>query len=584
MISRIASKVWEIPAKPKPGRKPKKDSSTAEDDGQDGDAKSRRGQNRAAQRAFRERKQTQLAELQTRIQRYEQGEIERNVALQKVAKRLKEENEQLKQENVALKAAVAALEADRKRRSDGDLRLTPAKRVRTLATSDPHLTPAQAPSAEFSLPSPLSTAPSPPEPEQSCSPAPQEHASSPSRSSSYDGFFDLSPTKARPNSLSAYPGVPRVGGIRPSTTATTGYGIDQFDCGFCDEQTPCVCREIALQSAQADDPVDDNTVTAPHPLKLEQMDQWIGSSLESIDVPDSVPAIATPSASLLDNIDKLPFQPAVPLRRRVQSTKSAYKIFPVFTLSSSAIGDTIRYPIKEREGCSGDPSNCPACADDTFGRAFCTAIRDTVANAPRCTACPGDCSASSSSATSDYVGGSHQTPATSSHARENSGTACCGDLLHCGRDPAASSWSSSDEPAASSERTIPTDSAWRTLKQHPNAAFADLRLLAEVVARRSKCSGPVVVIDPPAGTGTPDRIASPPRSSLNKTMRREEKDDDGQPVLLTDPHSRSGSERDATPPNCAESPVHCGKRRIREVPYDAVRDAIRLLDASSPNH
>ena len=68
---------------------------------------------RAAQRAFRERKQSQLAELQARIQQYEQGEIERNVALQSVAKRLKEENDTLREENMTLKAKVAQLEQER---------------------------------------------------------------------------------------------------------------------------------------------------------------------------------------------------------------------------------------------------------------------------------------------------------------------------------------------------------------------------------------------------------------------------------------------------------------------------------------
>ena len=70
---------------------------------------------RAAQRAFRERKQSQLAELQARVQSYEQGEIERNVALQNIAKRLKEENESLRAENAALKEELDHLKKERER-------------------------------------------------------------------------------------------------------------------------------------------------------------------------------------------------------------------------------------------------------------------------------------------------------------------------------------------------------------------------------------------------------------------------------------------------------------------------------------
>ncbi len=67
----------------------------------------------AAQRAFRERKQSQLAELQARVQSYEQGEIERNVALQNIAKKLKDENEQLRRENEALKDELQRLKSER---------------------------------------------------------------------------------------------------------------------------------------------------------------------------------------------------------------------------------------------------------------------------------------------------------------------------------------------------------------------------------------------------------------------------------------------------------------------------------------
>jgi hypothetical protein len=60
----------------------------------------------AAQRAFRERKQSQLADLQARLTQYEQGEIERNVALQNVAKKLKDENERLKSASIAFRGAL----------------------------------------------------------------------------------------------------------------------------------------------------------------------------------------------------------------------------------------------------------------------------------------------------------------------------------------------------------------------------------------------------------------------------------------------------------------------------------------------
>lgn len=83
----------------------------------------------AAQRAFRERKQSQLAELQARVEQYERGEIERNVALQAAAKRLKEENDALKKENAELKQVMetsvcllcSSKRKNLKRRSENDV-------------------------------------------------------------------------------------------------------------------------------------------------------------------------------------------------------------------------------------------------------------------------------------------------------------------------------------------------------------------------------------------------------------------------------------------------------------------------------
>ncbi|KAG6337328.1 hypothetical protein ID866_1753 [Astraeus odoratus] len=137
----MPSKEWVIPAKPKPGRKPKKESSssaTTSKDDEDNDSFGRRVQNRAAQRAFRERRQSQLAELQARLHSYEQGEIERNIALQNIAKRMKEENEQLRKENHILKEKVTRLECQ----------LEEAEQDKKRLRDDPTTRSYDAPSAE----------------------------------------------------------------------------------------------------------------------------------------------------------------------------------------------------------------------------------------------------------------------------------------------------------------------------------------------------------------------------------------------------------------------------------------------------
>ncbi|KAJ1023546.1 hypothetical protein NDA16_003163 [Ustilago loliicola] len=82
------SKEWVLPARAKPGRKPSETEPLTK----------RKAQNRASQRAFRERKQSYLAELEAKVAAYEAAEIDRSVEIQKVAQKLRAENEALRKE------------------------------------------------------------------------------------------------------------------------------------------------------------------------------------------------------------------------------------------------------------------------------------------------------------------------------------------------------------------------------------------------------------------------------------------------------------------------------------------------------
>ncbi|THV04835.1 hypothetical protein K435DRAFT_835116 [Dendrothele bispora CBS 962.96] len=470
-----ASKEWVIQPKPKPGRKPKKDPA-ASNPVEDSDGKGRRVQNRAAQRAFRERKQSQLAELQARVQSYEQGEIERNVALQSIAKRLKEENEVLRRENNLLRERIAALEQDQQSsRTNG-------KRWRD-----------DSPSSVSSI-SASTSAPR--------KPSPPSMASSPDSNASSEAPFSPIPMEAHLSS-STIPNIIDLSSTTKSDSFDTHSVFRGFGCGFCTEGTPCVCRE-AFQA-----PAD---VVAP-PLKVEAYEQ---------PAPPALIRIGSPSPpSVLDNLPA--YQPPVPLRRKTVSTsENTNSVFPAATVPQS------------RPTCSGDPSNCMACADDSFGKAFCAALGKSIASQSSVCPCPPDFSA----------------------------------------DPVVISLDGSTDSSQRDDETIPTDDAWRQLKSHPNVAFSDLALLADVVARRSKCTGPRVVISPAPGTVTPERVASP-TAPLTDT----------EAVLLTDPHAHYHEKERArsseSPPRLVpqEVLVKCGQDRVREVQAAGVRDALRLLDS-----
>ncbi|KAH9969014.1 hypothetical protein BC827DRAFT_1120965 [Russula dissimulans] len=504
-----ASKEWVIPAKPKPGRKPKKDLALASVQQNDvSDANGRRVQNRAAQRAFRERKQSQLAELQARIQLYEQGEIERNVALQTVAKRLKDENDHLRAENARLKQTIANYERDRlapkpdenKRwrdsPSDGpDDQNLPKKRSKLDAIKT---------TPSFRVPTPTAMALASP---QVSSPSSENGPSSLPTPAQGDVIF--------PPAVST---LESIFNFHSGSKAPVFNGIDSmetFECGLCVDGTSCVCHEMALN--------------LPTPFKTETAEP--ATSLVPVALP---PASQIGAQSILDNLP--PYQPPVPLRRR-PDVRPLRSLFPVVPLSENLS----RVTPTSQANCSGDPSNCLACADDVFGQAFCAAVGESLAAGGPCADCPRGIK---------DADGARPNP-----SREGGNTA----------------------------EIIPTSDAWRQLKSHPNVSFADLTLLAEVVARRSKCTGPTVVISPPPGSVTLERPASSVASN-DRPATVAAVDDDV--ILLSGPHARyhmKKRERSACPsPNLApnEKLVACLQpRSVREVHASGVREAMALLDS-----
>ncbi|CAK5280264.1 unnamed protein product [Mycena citricolor] len=431
-----ASREWYIPPKPKPGRKPKKDVAPPAAQSSEVDAKGRRVQNRAAQRAFRERKQTQLADLQARVQSYEQGEVQRNLALQNVALRLKQENDTLRQENAALKERLAHAEqernlaqdiareaADRKRYRDDSPASSIGSSQRKKHKVDHREPDVQAP--RFA---------------QSYISSPTSMVSSPDSLGSTETCFSSVPFDSHQDTFhaAAFPGLK----TEPSS-------FPAFDCGFCSDNSLCVCRDVfqplpEVKMALSNDP--------------------------SIIVLDNPAPVNEPS--ILDNLP--PYQPPVPLRIRPKGTRPTNPIFEI------------------TPACSGDPANCPACADDSFGKAFC----EKISTLPPC----GDCSCPS-----------------------------VADTM-----PDGNMADSSPPP-----ETMPTSDAWRRLKSHPNVSFSDLDMLADVVARRSKCTGPRVLLSPEPEAGSSS----------------------DQPILLTDPHAS-----------------YRQQQLVREVSADAVREALCLLD------
>jgi len=473
---------------------------------------------RAAQRAFRERKQSQLAELQARIQLYEQGEIERNVALQNAAKRLKEENDRLHAENVQLKETIATYEHDHlAQKSDENKRWR--DKDSTSASPDD-----QDPPSKKSKLDAIKTLPSlhvPTSTSIALTPSTPSLVSSPSSNNpSENGLLPLQTLSSAeahvvfPAAISTLDSIFNFPSGSKASELSGTHSVGAFECGLCTDGTSCVCREMALSTPTTSFKTEATEATA---------------SFASVKLP---PAPQISAQSILDNLP--PYQPPVPLRRRPE-VRPLRSLFPVIPLSRNPSQVTPASPAE----CSGDPSNCLACADDVFGQAFCAAVGESLAaNSP------------------------------------------CLDLPR-GIKHTDNSHSTLSQEGGTRTETIPTSDAWRQLKSHPNVSFADLTLLAEVVARRSKCTGPTVVISPPPGSITPERSSTPVSSKGRPAVGV-----DNDVVLLSDPHSHYHTkerERSAcSSPHLVseEELVRWSRTRsVREVHAAGVREALALLDS-----
>lgn len=119
--------------------------------------------------------------------------------------------------------------------------------------------------------------------------------------------------------------------------------------------------------------------------------------------------------------------------------------------------------------------------------------------------------------------------------------------------------------------TIRVDQAWKTLKAHPNAKFASLAFLADIVAQRS---GPHVATAPgPSVSGLPGSPVSPNGGASPMPRTAEADKRSIPPSKLGLVQAGSGLRDEAT-----ELDTN-GKRKM-VVETSAVRDALRLLDGT----
>lgn len=303
--------------------------------------------------------------------------------------------------------------------------------------------------------------------------------------------------------------LPSAATLKSSSTRTTAEDVD-VDCGFCTESDTCVCRMIKEDANLG------GASTVREPVAPSQSNVL------------NVTGIDRPSSGLVSSGSAESSSVAL-LRRRPRKT------------ASQSLWAVVAPPALPE--CTGDPSNCPACADDPFGKAFCEELGTEPPESSEVA--------------------EHQQQQIKREQEEDvtMTVSCCGAPDACGSHVHACSPSGSDSDGAkhlvlgvehhhgpSDGKKIPVADAWRQFKVRRRCpSFTNRESLA-------LCSDPIW---PSSTLVSPQRILRGPvvagRSRLRSTPRPFLADGCRQPDVVPRPVQRTASVKHAS--SCQTTPT-----------------------------
>lgn len=374
-VSQIqTSKEWVLPPRPKPGRKPSVDTP----------ASKRKAQNRAAQRAFRERRATRVQELEEKLAEVEKERDVKEMGLVNTINKLKVENQFLLKSLEQLRSEVAGIR---------NARSLPNPSPSSSTYSVQQISPA--PSAD-SPPSLNYKKPIQPAPISSNSTVIKPRASSDfdcgvcvkdeclcedvglkaktSLSTLNDLVETFQPVAAVPlkrkSSLeidftaqfgtSKHKPLPDFKKLKtskrdvvvqdPAPKKMFDEGSPVDNCGFCTDDTPCVCREAAKEAAK---------ISRSMEAHVEEEDD---DEEEDEEVTKLLPPIQNSSIRK----GSLP----------VMHPGPSVEIRDIANLNTGTVPPVTAEPSKKLTGCTGNPGTCEQCQMDPLSTLFCS----TVAN------------------------------------------------------------------------------------------------------------------------------------------------------------------------------------------------------------
>lgn len=448
VTSIVTSREWVLPPRPKPGRKPSADTP----------ASKRKAQNRAAQRAFRERRATRVQELEQKLLEVEKEKDLKEMTLVNTINKLKFENQfliksmnQLRLEFSSLKSSVSStgqspnsinlipqqsllaapspsgpssIYKPESRNADADVAQT-AQSLLNFAKSSPAAQPVGTPNSQLLVYSvqQVLPAPSTDSPRNSvargkdftgvaktlslnistkeaqdfdcgicikdsclCQDAGLKTAP-PSVEETFKLFKPMAavslkrkaPSKEKEKekdftSMFSRKKIPDLKRLR-SSKATDSHTVKKENageitfneespmenCGFCSDDTPCVCREAAKEAARLSQSLSDKFFDGA-------ADEDDRNDIDD-DHPTALPPLQLNSANIVRTASLPVLHPGPTLELREFSNAMASNGTPAPTETEE----------KEKLGCTGNPGTCSQCQLDPMSTLFCTTVASKAA-------------------------------------------------------------------------------------------------------------------------------------------------------------------------------------------------------------
>lgn len=434
VTSIVTSREWVLPPRPKPGRKPSVDTP----------ASKRKAQNRAAQRAFRERRATRVQELEAKLLEVEKEKEIKEMGLVNTINKLKFENLFLLKSVDQLKADFASL---RQSLPQGQSLSQPHH------SHQPHHSPLHQPHhshqphhlrddvsqsahhlLSFAKSSPANTAESPasllysvqqilPAPSADSPPSlfkPREYKESvhgdkdfdcgvclkeqclcvdigikDSKSSSISEVAKIKPMPAvslkRPRkeptraeetdftdefAVKKMPDLKKLkkpavkteipestGSGNPGSASAFNEDSPLENCGFCSDDTPCVCREAAKEAARLNESLAERPSengNEPEPTSLPPL---LNSSMRKASLPVMHPG---PTLEIREFTNLAPGAVPTVVTKNNPADNQPEKPEMASTSPQQQLG--------EKDGCTGNPGTCSQCQTDPMSTLFCTTV------------------------------------------------------------------------------------------------------------------------------------------------------------------------------------------------------------------